>query len=360
MISFPVIVSIRLGVATVTDAGLRNYLATFHSVYRQTADTMIPGSIRRSLIRYPLLSSGVIAYISTMHGAGYEYSADEQGIELRKSSRRIEDMLFDPPPRLRVAYGRGGTAMSFQNGAFRITDVRWRDIIPFRLETPSTVTLVDVEATSGSWTRQVTYAELRTDRSVECWSEMNAAIRAKDELLLALIDIREAERRSISLDVFLTQLKARYVLLLGDFSLGGRARLEAIGSEVAQAGYVAVLLDELPELPEYDLLNKASVMSLACRFVIVDDSSAAGHLAEVPIVLANRCPLIVLRAEGSESSFVTRGVAAGSGGRVQELSYTPESLSGLLQGAVANTERWILEYGRELAQIYPWRENHDE
>jgi hypothetical protein len=345
---------------TVTDSGLRAYLATFHDVYRHTAETLVPEDIRQSLIRYPLLSSGIVAYISTMHGAGYEYSDGVAGFEVRKSSRRIEDLFFDPPPRLRVNSRGMGTGMSFRgNVLYTIEDVSWNNIIPFRLESPSGVTLIDVTASCRGWTRRVRYAELRTDRSQEFWSEMNAAIRAKDELLLALVDVREAQRRSVTVAAFLKQLKDRYVLLLGDFSASGRTRLESIRGEVSGAGYVPILLDELPELPHYDLMNKASIMSLACRFVVMDDSSAAGHLAEVPIVLANRSPLIVLRAEGTASSFVSHGIAAGSGGRVQELTYSPDSLSECLRLGIENTESWILEYGKALSSVYPWRQTND-
>lgn len=96
-------------------------------------------------------------------------------------------------------------------------------------------------------------------------------------------------------------------------------------------------------------------MAHASRFVVIDDSSYAGHLAEVPVVLTARSPAIVLRLEGRSSSFVSKGIAAGTGGRVQELTYTFNSLQDVLDDAVQITEKWIGETAAELEEVYPWR-----
>lgn len=312
---------------------------------------------RGLLVRYPLLQNSVVGYISTMYGAGYEYvDQPDARYSTKKSSRRIEDLFWDPPSKLRVGVRtRGAVAVGLGAGNYVFTRTGFKDIVPFEMRGDCRVTLVDVHAESGRWDRRVSLAELHSNRSSEYWSVANAVARAKDELLVALSDIREAERHAVPLPRFLTTLKQRYVLLLGDFSGEGRKRLEAMRSLLNRNQYVAVMLDELPELPEFDLLQKAGVMAHASRFVVIDDSSYAGHLAEVPVVLAARTPAIVLRLEDSSSSFVSKGIAAGTGGRVQELHYTASSLESVLFDAVRKTENWIGETAAELEEAYPWR-----
>ena len=344
----------HVDMVAVTDDGMRRYLVRLHEVYQDTVESRIPVEDRRQLVRYPFLDKQVIAYISTMHGAGYEYADHPAGaIRIHKSSRRIEDLFWRPPPRYRI--GKGPLAVGAGPGHWLFQNVEFKDIVPFEIRGRCHVILIDSVAHSGTWTRPAIYAELDLDRSEEYWSETNATIRAKDELLLALSDIREAERRSVPLSRFLTTLKQRYVLLLGDFSADGRVRLDAIGSRLLASGYVPVMLDELPELPEYDLLQKANAMASVCRLVVVDDSSYAGHLAEIPIALATRGPLIVARIEGGLSSFVGKGISAGTGGRVQEISYRSDTLDTVISAAVENAERWISETGKELNSAYPWR-----
>lgn len=339
---------------TVTDDAMRNYLETFRRVYRTTSDALIPPDDRKLLLRYRLLGNEIVGYISSMFGAGYEYTDEPAGdIRIEKSSRRIEDLFWGSPPQWRV--GRTPLAIRMGPGRWSFEQATFTDIVPFEMRGQCHVTLIDSVAQSGPWVRRVRYAELDVDRTDAYWSETNANLHVKDELLLALSDIREAERRSVPLPRFLEALKQRYVLLLGDFSPHGRTRLTAVRDVLRSLDYVPVILDELPELPEYDLLQKASVMAYACRFVIVDDSSRAGHLAEIPVALATRGPLIVVRLEGSTSSVVTRGIAAGSGGRVQELEYRPDSLERTLMAAIENTEAWIRQTGEELSHTYPWR-----
>lgn len=234
--------------ATVSDDELRRYVETFNAAYRETVELRMTVDDRRLLVRYPLLQNGVVGYISTMYGTGYEYIDERTGvITIKKSSRRIEDLFWDPPSGLRVgAPKHGAVAVGLGAGHYVFSRTGFKDIIPFEMRGDCCVTLVDVHAEGGRWNRRVLFAELHSERSENHWSEANAVGRAKDELLVALSDIREAERHSVPLPRFLTTLKQRYVLILGDFSSEGRIRLEAIRTLVNRQGYVAIMLDELP------------------------------------------------------------------------------------------------------------------
>lgn len=95
------------------------------------------------------------------------------------------------------------------------------------------------------------YAQLFANRSEEFWSETEAVRRAKDEVLAAVFDLQQTAARHVDLGTYLKTFKQKTVLLLGDFNRG-RDRLEAIRRALGRAGYHAVLLDEIPEEPNYD------------------------------------------------------------------------------------------------------------
>jgi len=120
--------------------------------------------------------------------------------------------------------------------------------LPFHhVSTEASVRFICVRFTALGWSRDVEYAELFGNRTAEFWSEPNAvrnAIRrVKDDIFLAQLDLREAEKRSISLAEYLKTFKEKTVLVLGDFSSAGRNRLRAIKEALDDLGYSPILLE---------------------------------------------------------------------------------------------------------------------
>jgi hypothetical protein len=223
------------------------------------------------------------------------------------------------------------------------------------------VKLIDLTIEIGASRRHIEWMELWSDRSAEMWSDIQAVRRAKDEIIIALTDVRQLERMqqagiALTLGRYLTEFKKQYVLLAGDFSRAGKVRLRAIGDSLERQGYVPIMLDEIPESPDYDLLQKFSAIAPVCRFVVFDDSSKSGHLAEFPLAVAGRYITIVLRLHGSEGSMVTRGVASTSK-VIRESEYS----AGDLDAVVSNNLTWAEQRHDELRgdrgfAAFPWRQ----
>ena len=110
----------------------------------------------------------------------------------------------------------------------------------------------------------------------------------------------------------------------------------------------------MKELPEYDLRQKLSAVAPVCRFVVVDDSSRAGHAAEIPIIEFLRVVTIVLRLRGSDSTFVNRPLDATSR-VIQEVEYDENDLEQILGGSITWAERQIAALGQQYERAYPWR-----
>lgn len=338
----------------VSEALLRRYLEVFHETYKETAAKFLPQEVHQFLVRPRFLSRGITGYLSTNFGAGFEYGpADSSEITIKRSSRRIEDIFTGAPSRIRKM-----PAM-FKIGGSNCFIWGWDTILqgtfPFRLTSEqASVTLFSVEFRVQRWRRVVQYAELYGDRSAAFWSETNAVSRAKDEILVALLYRQEAQKRYVPLADYMNAFKEKTVLLLGDYSSDGRVRLEEIKAGLMELGYAPIILDEVPDHLDYDLAQKAVAVGSVARFVVFDDSSKSGHLAETDLAQINRWIVIVLRLERSAGSFMTRGMSHTSR-VILEKTYTSLNLREVLTESAQWAEQRIAELRKGRAGVYPWR-----
>lgn len=334
----------------VNDDLLIKYLDLFHNTYRETVDKFIPKENFDLLIRYSLLNYGIIGYISTQFGAGFEYVEDKSRTEIKVSSARIEDAFFNTPSRIRKLppsihlLGKGVfTHVSFGNG------------VTFRLgSSNASAILTDVKVESDDWKHNVIYAELYANRTKEFWSEKNAISRAKDEVLLALTDICLASQKAISIENYLKTFKEKQVLILGDFSNEGKERIKQIKDKLKLLRYEGTTLNDVPENLNYNLSQKATAVAAVSKFIIVDDSSKAGHVFELAHLKSNDWITIILRLEGSEGTYMTRGMSQYSS-VILEKNYQESNLEQALAESTVWAENKISELKRDSADIYPWR-----
>lgn len=339
----------------VTDDAFRRYIETLHATWADFVREHLPDGVPDRLLRSSLMKGRVEGYISTQFGAGFEYTQGTQALSLDKSSRRIEDLFTKAPLRvskLPPMFKIGGSDVSIQGLTLEGT-------FPFRLTSEdASLVLIDVRFAAFGWMREVEYAEIYGNRRAEFWSKTRAVeralARAKDDVLLVLLDLQRAGSRGITWENWLGQWKERTVLVLGDYNEEGRRRLSAIKNGLLELGYDAVLLDEVPDNFHYNLQQKATIVGGGCRFVVIDDSSKSGHLVEFVRSQLERWITIVLRMEGSEGSFMTRGEEAYSKVAI-ERAYTPNNVEEVLQSAVDWAEKTIVDLHRASTNVYPWR-----
>jgi len=331
---------------------LYHYIQIFNETFLNTARSFLPEETLKSLRRYPLIQGGITGYISTQFGLGIEYLGEQSsGITIRTSSSRIEDFFTGAPSRVRKL----PTMLKIGGSNCTVQGLTLEGGFPFRLASENaSVRLIDVRFTAQGWSRDVQYAELYSNRRTEFWSEVKAVSRAKDEILIALLDLKESEKRVISISEYIRVFKGKTVLILGDYSDEGRGRLTAIRDAIADLGYSPIILDDIPDDLHYDLQQKAIAVGSISRFIIIDDSSKSGHLVEFKHVQDNRWVSIILRLEGSEGSFMTHGASSYSK-VILEKTYSFENLSQILRDSVRWVENTIEELKIALATVYPWR-----
>jgi hypothetical protein len=347
--------------ATITEDQMHNYLRSFHDHFLELVERYVPADLTGYLLPYATRASGLVGYISTTYGAGFEYVEDPEGIQVEVGSARIEDLLFRAPRRLRdIDYHAFtidvqdveiiGSGPLGPEGALIIRNYSGRPVI---LHGPdSSVTIVNAYFSMEDWHRYIRYSQMFSNRSAEAWSVERARERVTDELMKALVDLAQMRNRGLSLPDLLSEGLARYVLLLGSFEPEGRDRLKAIARHLLPV-YAPLRLDEIETPPEYSLRRKVRFAISLSRFIVVEDSKPAGQVFELAVVAGAEVPTVILRREGEQSTFMTLGLGVYSK-VIREFVYSPETLPEVLAEAIEWVEGEILRVERTFREAYPW------
>jgi hypothetical protein len=338
--------------ANIRDADLERYLQIHHETYLETAERLLPSNLRDQLRRLPLIEAGGLqGYISThgVGGAAWEYTGKSpREVNMTHGSMRIEDLIFDYPKALLKS-----SSVFFRGGSFSLSGGTWQNGRLMELVHPAFVKINDLYIRYGRWVRPVLYAEISTDRSDEFWSDLNAVKRAKDELLVAAVDQLQLQlNRDLSLEDYVRRRKPRQVLVCGDYT-SGQERLEQIKSTLHDAEYEPIRLDEIPDYPHHDLRQKFEAMAPHVRFIVIDDSSAAGQMVEVALAESGRWLTLVMRMRGTRSSYMTVGGSATST-VLREMEYAEEELAAVLRDGIAWAEARLAALGEERPSTFPW------
>jgi hypothetical protein len=337
----------------IRDENLREYLELFHATLQSTADQYLKPEFHRRLLHLSYLPAKIMGYVSTQFGTAIEYvPSDSTSVEIVLGSQRAEDLLFGAPKKIRDT----GPMISLGGSMCSITNLSLEGAFPLRLNREAaSISFFNICFKVGTWKRNIHYAQLFGTRKAKDWSIAQAIARAKDEVLAALVEIQRAEDGGVTLDQYIAFHKERTVLVLGDYSTEGSARLNTITAELRSLGYKPILIKEVPDNLYQDMSQKVVAIGAIAKFVVVDDSSRSGHLAEIPLCKQNNWVTIIMRLDGVGGSWMTAGASAFSN-VILELPYSETAI----RDALAEGTRWAEEklesLKQNLSSIYPWRQ----
>lgn len=335
------------------DKDLKEYLESFHATLQTTAEQYLDSELHRRLLHISYLPAKIRGYVSTQFGTAIEYvPSGSTSIEIVLGSQRAEDLLFGAPKRIRDTrpiLNMGGSMCSMINckmdGAF-----------PLRLNgEAASISLFEVSCQAGPWKIHIHYAQLFGTRKAGDWSIAQAVARAKDEVLAAVVEIQRAKDDGVTLEQYIVSHKERTVLLLGDYSPKGIARLSLIATGLDSLGYKPILIKNVPDNLYQDMSQKVVAIGAISRFVIVDDSSRSGHLAEIPLCKQNNWVTIIMRLDGVVGSWMTAGASAYSN-VILEIRYSETGIRDALSEATKWAEEKLDTLKQNLSSIYPWRQ----
>jgi hypothetical protein len=218
------------------------------------------------------------------------------------------------------------------------------------------VILVDVKFENGLLSSSIDMQSYTARRVLQRWTTQQARTRALQEVKAALVDVWRSQQFALPLTEIIRRRKEKSVLILGSFKESGRKRLDRTKQYLLDKGYLPVLVDEYPDVEDQSLAQKVATMGLASRFVIAEDSEAAGQLYEIGAVCQkNDLLTIIVREEGCQASFMMRGASVVSK-IIAEYDYKNSALEATLDTAVEWAERTFAGLGQAYRSTYPWRD----
>ena len=140
-----------------------------------------------------------------------------------------------------------------------------------------------------------------------------------------------------------------------DYSEDGFTRLRAITKELDSLGYKPIFIKDVPDNLYQDISQKVVAIGAIARFVVVDDSSRSGHLAEIPLCRQNNWVTIIMRLDGVGGSWMSAGASAFSN-VVLELPYSNSGVRDALAEGTKWAEEKLGSLKQNLSSIYPWRQ----
>lgn len=344
----------RHSTLNVTVEEFEAYIRAFHECLETSAATYLQAEVRPKLLHLSLLPASITGYISTQFGVAIEYlKAAETSIQVIRGSARVEELLIPAPRRF---LGKGA-AIGVAAPRLSLIGPRIEGGFPFRLlNLRASATLRDATFVLGDYTRYLQFAEVVADRAATNWSIGKAESRAKDEVLAALVHVQHAHERELPIGEYVKQFKDKTVLLLGSYEADGIARLEALAVALRERGYDPILIKNVPDHPHQDLTQKVVAIAAIARFIIVDDSTKSGHLAEVQLCKLNNWITVLLRAHGVGASWMTAGASIASN-VIHELPYDPTAADRAIELAAGWAEDKIRELEVRFDSTYPWRQS---
>jgi hypothetical protein len=335
----------------VTEEGLKEYIEVFYETLQESSQNFLPTEHHKNIRHLSFLPARIVGYVSTQYGTAIEYiPGDETFIEIVKGSSRVEDLLVQAPKMLQ-SIGPIFRILASNIGIFGLI---LADGFPFRLLTSeASLSIGNLTFKYKDWARDIFYAELYSNRLRENWNKEKAISRAKDEVLAALVEIKQAESKNISIFEYIAKFKEKTVLILGDYNSEGEKRLNIISDAIKHFGYEPLLVKDIPDNPYHDIAQKVVAIGAIARFVVVDDSSKSGHLSEIEICKQNNWITILLRA-GRGGSLMTAGISHHSN-VILEKDYDLSAPEVAISEIVSWAENKLKEVKEKFDFTYPWR-----
>ena len=144
------------------------------------------------------------------------------------------------------------------------------------------------------------------------------------------------------------------VLVLGKDTGEGLDRLRLIASRLEALGYYAVIIKDQPDKLGESVLQKVMRHALSSKFLIVENTEAAGHLYEIPHVgKAAECVIGFLQEDGKGATWMFEDAFARNK-HWQKFVYAPGDIEKVVDQAAAWAEDFVKQFGAFQQRVLPW------
>ena len=144
------------------------------------------------------------------------------------------------------------------------------------------------------------------------------------------------------------------VLILGKDTGAALDRLKRIESKLQDLGYYTYIIKEQPDKVGEGVVQKVMRYALSSKFVVIENTEAAGHLYEIPhVTKAAECVTVVLQEEGRGATWMFEDAYA-KHKHWHKLEYRNDALEAAVDQAAAWAEKFVQEFVDYQTATLPW------
>lgn len=130
--------------------------------------------------------------------------------------------------------------------------------------------------------------------------------------------------------------------------------LKDIRTYLQTDGYRGILVKDEVDIPQETNEEKVLRLAAGCRFVIVEQSTAAGQIDELQLLAPNRYAIAILHRERIQATWMQSDYDITFRG-VSYFAYRPATLAKVIGSACRWAEDHLAKKEQDLAARYPWR-----
>jgi hypothetical protein len=144
------------------------------------------------------------------------------------------------------------------------------------------------------------------------------------------------------------------VLVLGKDTGASMDLLKRIAVRLEDLGYYTYIIKEQPDKPGESIIQKVMRHALICKFIVIENTEASGHLYEIPhIAKMAECVTVVLQENGKGATWMFEdGYAKHPHWHKSE--YAVDHLEGAVTAAAAWAEEFVKQFGEYQKKVLPW------
>lgn len=144
------------------------------------------------------------------------------------------------------------------------------------------------------------------------------------------------------------------VLILGKDTGTALDRLKRIESKLQDLGYYTYIIKEQPDKVGEGVVQKVMRYALSSKFVLIENTEAAGHLYEIPhVTKAAECVTVVLQEEGRGATWMFEDAYA-KHKHWHKLEYRDDALEAAVEQAAAWAEKFVRDFSDYQMATLPW------
>ena len=144
------------------------------------------------------------------------------------------------------------------------------------------------------------------------------------------------------------------VLILGKDTGPALDRLKRIESKLQNLGYPTYIIKEQPDKAGEGVIQKVMRYALSSKFVLIENTEAAGHLYEIPhVAKAAECVTVVLQEEGRGATWMFEDAYA-KHKHWHKIEYKDAELEVAVELAASWAEKFVNEFSSFQAATLPW------